>query len=116
MYVFDVTLTTMRSAFPFIYTRRHHQLNVAAMALILCLWLVSFAAHSHAQDEASPTDSASSACTFCLSFPTGAAAPALQPLSSPLFVAVGVAVPVVDDLIDTHGVPSSYSSRAPPLR
>jgi hypothetical protein len=50
-------------------------------ALLLCaamlLWLFAFASHVHAHDEAAPHGKAPSSCTFCLSLPAGAPAPAV---------------------------------------
>jgi hypothetical protein len=86
------------------------------MTLVLCLWLLAFASHAHGLDDAGPgTGETGSACSFCLSFPTGAAAPVVQTIAAPLLVVAGLVTPVID-AVDAQDVPSFYSSRAPPSR
>ncbi len=93
--------------------RKTQQRSVVLLALMLCLWLVAYATHLHAGDEGGLAHKSSTACSFCLSLPVGAAPPPVCPLAIPVFVSCVVQAPVyqVPRALD---VVSSYLSRAPP--
>jgi hypothetical protein len=82
------------------------------LGLALCLWLVAFATHIHADgDELS--NEPSSACTFCLSLPGGAPAPSYAPASHLILVATTTVVEIAAVFVALD-VPSFYLSRGPP--
>jgi hypothetical protein len=79
---------------------------------LLCIWLFAFASHVHAHDDQGVHGKAKTACTFCLSLPTGAPAPAiLQVSAAPASIAPILSVPSEHDAGE---VPSSYLIRGPP--
>jgi len=82
------------------------------LCIALCFWLFAFASHVHANDDQGAHGKAGTLCTFCVSLPAGAPAPAvLQIAAVPAATAV-VSVP----LPGRHDgeVPSSYLIRGPP--
>jgi hypothetical protein len=85
------------------------------LALTLGLWLVVFSAHAHAKDDHDSLGDRSTACSFCVSLPAGAAPPAMPVLHAPQLIAE---VAIVDSVSaqQSQDVPSFYSSRGPPSR
>ncbi len=83
------------------------------LALVVCLWLTAFSAHVHAQDDHDTSGSPSTACSFCVSLPAGAAPPVLPVLYAPQPIAE---VAIVDQVaaLRSQDIPSFYSSRGPP--
>jgi hypothetical protein len=86
--------------------------GVFLLCVALCFWLLSFASHVHAHDDRGPHGKTPTNCTFCLSLPTGAPAPAVLAVTAAPSAA---AVPAAS-LVESVGseVPSSYLSRGPP--
>ena len=86
--------------------------GVFLLCVALCFWLFAFASHVHAEDDRGRHGNAPATCAFCLSLPTGAAAPAVLTVSATL----SVAAVLVASLVAPVGgeVPSSYLSRGPP--
>lgn len=85
------------------------------LGLALCMWLVTFASHIHTDgDEFSATDP-STACSFCLSLPSGATPPVHATIVLPQFIAIERVTDVVIELV-AYDVPSFYLSRGPPVR
>lgn len=89
--------------------------NVVVLAAALCLWMLASATHLHAFDEGVGSGEPSSACTYCLSLPTGGAAPASFDVRIAFEPAAALAPAYIDALISL-AVPSSYLSRGPPAR
>jgi hypothetical protein len=83
--------------------------------MALCLWMVAFATHIHADGDELSQDAPSNACSFCLSLPSGAAPAAHSLVVLPQFIAIEVAAEIVTTLVAVD-VPSSYLSRGPPAR
>jgi hypothetical protein len=82
------------------------------LCFALCFWLFAFASHVHAHDDDAGHAKVRHVCTFCLSLPTGAPAPAVLQVAAPSAV---IAV-VVALTVERHEeeVPSSYLIRGPP--
>jgi hypothetical protein len=88
--------------------------GVLVMSLVLCFWLFAFASHVHAHHDEGAHGKARTACTVCLSLPTGAPAPSLLQVSD---------APAAIEPVSTRPqvcrdgeVPSSYLIRGPPAR
>lgn len=82
------------------------------LCIALCFWLFAFASHVHANDDQGAHGKTGTVCTFCLSLPSGAPAPAL-----PQIAAAPAATAVVSVLLSRRfdaEVPSSYLIRGPP--
>jgi hypothetical protein len=82
------------------------------LSVALCFWMFAFASHVHAHEEAGDHGQAPTNCTFCLSLPAAAPAPANDAASVETVTAAHVAVLAVVRVGEE--VPSSYLSRGPP--
>jgi len=87
--------------------------NVLALVLVLCLWMVASAAHIHIGDAHGAPGKPSTACSTCVSLPTGATPPARHELPVQAQVVSATLVDRAAPSITFHA-PSSYLSRAPP--
>lgn len=93
--------------------RRLARRGVTALAVLLGLWIVAFASHSHASDDHDASPQGASHCELCLALP-GAAVPPAQ-----------VSLPVIDAshcrpaVLAAASIPgesfAGYQSRAPPI-
>lgn len=94
--------------------RQFQQRNVVVLALAICLWLLSYASHLHERgaDHGAANDP-STACSFCLSLPTGAAAPAAIVLVAPVLSSLGIVLLFIC-ATGFARLPASYLSRGPP--
>jgi hypothetical protein len=50
---------------------------VSLLSFVLCVWLLAVSSHVHSADEPGGDRGPSAHCTFCLSLPSAAPAPAL---------------------------------------
>lgn len=109
------TLARMHSAWipRFGGTRAAQRSRVVLLGLALCLWLIAFATHFHSDKADSSSIEPSHACTFCLSLPSGAPAPAQVATPSVFFVATDTIIEVVAAFVAIDA-PSFYLSRGPP--
>ena len=96
-------------------SRVRQRSRVVVLSLALCVWLVAFATHIHADGNELSQDAPSNACSFCLSLPSGATPPAQSLVVLPQFIAIEVVAEIVTALVAVD-VPSSYLSRGPPAR
>jgi len=85
------------------------------LGLALCVWLVAFATHIHTDADELSSQAPSSACSFCVSLPSGAAPPVHSSVPLPQFVATERVAHLVTTLV-APAVPSFYLSRGPPAR
>ena len=74
--------------------------------------MVAFATHVHTGDEL-PSNGPSTACSFCLSLPAGAPAPAQTVVSSLVQVTVEAVVDIDVPLV-AFDLPTFYLSQGPP--
>lgn len=107
--------TAMTQATAFRFSRKWQSRISAALSLVLCLWLLSAATHSHTGDQDKHhTRAVAHACGFCNSLSSGGAAASV----------VGFGLAIVPDA--TPSVPRaiqpptfrlivSHRSRAPPV-
>lgn len=86
--------------------------RVVLLGLALCLWMVAFASHVHSGDEL-PSNGPSTACSFCLSLPAGAPAPAQATISHLVLVAAE-AIVTIDVPLVAFDLPTFYLSQGPP--
>ena len=114
-YLLAATLARMHRAWTpsFHGSQAVRRSSVLLLGLVLCFWLVAFATHIHTDNDESSSSEPRSACSFCLSLPTGAPSPALAPDVQVVFVATDTLVQVVAALVALD-VPSFYLSRGPP--
>jgi hypothetical protein len=103
----------MQTASIFRTSRRQQRRNAWLLTLALCVWLLAYATHVHADDEQGTSHARVAGCHVCFSLPTGAPTPVADIAEPPIprFSAamVDFRVPV-----PTHPAPSSYLSRGPP--
>lgn len=91
---------------------RTQRRGVILLCVALCFWLFAFASHGHAADDQGAHGKTETACTFCLSLPSGAPAPAVLKVSvAPAATAVVLTLP--HQRCDGE-TPSSYLIRGPP--
>jgi len=79
------------------------------------MWLVAFATHLHNDADELSSKAPSTACSYCLSLPSGATPPVHASFAVPRFIVTEFVEAVVKTLA-ARDVPSSYSSRGPPAR
>lgn len=86
--------------------------RVVVLGLALCFWMMAFATHIHSGDEL-PSNGPSTACSFCLSLPGGAPAPA-QAAVSDLVLVAAEAIVTIDVPPVAFDLPTFYLSQGPP--
>jgi hypothetical protein len=82
------------------------------LCIALCFWLFAFASHVHANEDQGAHGKAGTVCTFCLSLPSGAPAPAIPQIAATPAATIVVSVPL--SACGAGEVPSSYLIRGPP--
>jgi hypothetical protein len=88
--------------------------SVGVLAAVLCFWLLAVASHVHADDDRRSGLHGSSACTFCLSLPSAAPAPAIELTVAASVTAITPATAPLPQIIAE--APSAYLSQGPPAR
>jgi hypothetical protein len=108
-----IRVHVMQTASIFRPSQRQQRRNAWLLAIALCVWLLAFATHVHADDEQGSSHARVTGCHACFSLPTGAPAPVAYSAEAPALrsfaVVVDLGVPVPN-----HPAPSSYLSRGPP--
>jgi hypothetical protein len=85
---------------------------VFLLCVTLCFWLLAFASHVHADEGQGAHGKAGTACTFCLSLPSCAPAPAV--LIADIAPAAAAVVLTLPHQRDDGEALSSYLIRGPP--
>jgi hypothetical protein len=100
------------SANPTSRTARRQRRGAFLLCFALCFWLFAFASHVHSHEDLGEHGKSRTACTFCLSLPSGAPAPALlQVADAPAAIAIDLTLPLPRH---DQEAPSSYLIRGPP--
>ena len=103
----------MQTASIFRSSHRQRRRNAWLLAMAMCVWLLAYATHVHADDDQGTSHARVTGCHACFSLPTGAPAPVAYIAEAPaprLFAVVAdLRVPA-----PSHPAPSSYLSRGPP--
>jgi len=109
----SVRVHVMQTATIFRPSHRQQRRNAWLLTIALCVWLLAYATHVHADGEQGTSHARVTGCHVCFSLPTGAPAPAAYIADAPAprssAVVVDLRVPV-----RSHPAPSSYLSRGPP--
>jgi hypothetical protein len=91
---------------------RTQRRGVILLCAALCFWLFAVASHVHANEDRGAHGKSTTACTFCLSLPSGAPAPALLKVTI-ASAATAVVLTLPHQRYDGE-TPSSYLIRGPP--
>jgi hypothetical protein len=94
-------------------SRRLARRGVTALAVLLGLWIFSFASHTHALDDHDASQQGSQHCAFCLALPAAAVPPAQ--VSLPIIDASHVRPAAFRAASVSRESFDSYQSRAPPV-